>query len=159
MSDFIRIICNSTEPLPSSEIADFIIEGVYFDETPRFDPPQEATDASPTDWQTLAVFYQAEKRPVIFHKSVNDRLMLTEVKEIVEEELAGEQTEAAQTLSLRLSRGYQTLAIEINPTSLTEEAWEMLDSIEAYIATKYEGIIYVPDDGFFNASLQKISLT
>lgn len=159
MSDFIRIICNSTEPIFSSEITDFILEGVYFDDTPRFDPPQEADDAPLTGWQTLAVYYQTGKRPILFHKNVNDRLMQTEIKEIVEEELADKQAEAAETLRRRLLRGYQTLAIEINPTSLTEEAWEMLDSIEAYFAKKYEGIVYVPDDGFFDASLEKIVVT
>lgn len=159
MSDFIRIICDSTEPVSSSEITGFIVEGIYFDETPRFDPPQEAANASPAGWQTLAVYYQAEKRPVLFHKSVNDQLMREEINEIVEEELADKHATAAETLRRRLSRCYQTLAIEINPTSLTEEAWEMLDSIEAYLAKKYQGVIYVPDDGFFDESLQRINLT
>jgi len=159
MSDFIRVICNSTQQLLSSEIADFILEGVYFDETPRFEPLPESADGRVPDWQTLTIHYQAGKRPIIFHKSVNDRLMRTEVDEIVEEDLAGKQMAAAETLRRRLSRCYQTIAIEINPNSLTEEAWEMLDSIEAYLAQKYQGVIYVPDDGFFDASLQRISLS
>ncbi len=159
MSDFIRVICNSIQRLSSSEIAEFILEGVYFDEAPRFDPPPGTASDTAPDWQTLAVYHQAGKRPIIFHKSVNDRLMRMEVDEIIEEDLAGKQTAAAETLRRRLSRCYQTVAIEINPTGLTEEAWEMLDSIEAYLARKYQGIIYVPDDGFFDASLQKINLT
>ena len=159
MSDFIRIICNSTESIFSAEVANFILEGVYFDDTPRFDPPQESGSASAVNWQTLAVYYQEGRRPLLFHKSTNDQLMLKEVKEIIEEELADKQGEAAASLRRRLLISYQTIAIEINPTTTTEEAWEMLDNIEAYLAGKYDGIIYVPDDGFFNASLQKIALS
>lgn len=159
MSDYIRILCNSTEMLSSSEIIGFILEGAYFDDSPAFDPPQEAAEPTLADWRTLAVSYQAGKRPIIFHRSVNDQLMRTEVEEIIEEELADKQTEAAETLRRRLSRCHQTLAIEINPTSLTEEAWEMLDSIEAYLAEKYQGVVYVPDDGFFDEALQGINVT
>ena len=146
MSDYIRIFCRSSRPVALTDITQFIEDGVYFDLTPRFDPPPGGDNEA--EWQRLTVFYHPEKRPIVFYKSVNNALMRDEIAEIS----AGLPEDARQ----RLDKSWQTVAIEIDGSSLTEEAWEMLDSLEAYLAQRYDGIISVDDEGFYDASLQKI---
>jgi hypothetical protein len=46
--------------------------------------------------------------------------------------------------------------IEIDYSGLTDAAWEMLDCLEAYLAKKLSGIVYAPEDGFYDENLQPI---
>jgi len=146
MSNYIRVFCRSGRPILLSEVTSFIEDGVYFEDV-RFDPlPGEAEE----DWQRLTIFYQPEKRPIVLHKNVNDALVRKEIAEISAETPAGE-------IGRRLQGTAQMVAIEIGSLStLTDEAWEMLDSLEAYLAQTYDGIIFVGGEGFYDAALQKL---
>jgi hypothetical protein len=41
MSYFLYIFCRSQSPIKRQEITEFIEEGVYFDEDPRYEPPAQ----------------------------------------------------------------------------------------------------------------------
>lgn len=160
MSDFIHILCGSGEVMSASEIANFIDDGVYFDVAPRFDPPPEAPEHEARDWRTLAVYYKEGKRPIIFHKSVDVPEVREQVNEIIKKELADKQMAAADALRRHLLCCRQMITIEASAlVSPTEEAWAMMDNIEAHLAHKYRGILYVPDEDFLDETLQAISLS
>ncbi len=144
MSDFVRVLCRSPGVIMRSQITEFITEGVYFD-APRFEAIPSIIEH---DWRTLTIFYQPEKRPIVLHKSVGDTLMHAEIAEM--------SREMSEGLRRRLQETVQTIAIEINSSSLTEEAWQMLDSLEASLARSYDGVIFVDGEGFYDAALQKI---
>ena len=146
MSDYIRVFCRSSRLIALTEITEFIKDGVYFEEEPRFDPPLSDVEG---DWQRLTVFYQPEKRPIVLHKNAGDPLMHEEIAEIS----AG----SAEGLHRRLQETAQTITIEIHLSALTEEAWEMLDSLEAYLARTYDGIVSVDGEGFYDAALHWIT--
>lgn len=159
MSEFIHILCRSSEAISASEIADLINDGAYFDKAPRFDPLPGTAEYEAHDWRTLAVCYQERKRPVIFHKSMDAPEVREQVREIIEEELADKQS-AADALRRRLQCCCQTVAIEASMlASPTEEAWEMVDNVAAYLAQKYRGIVFVHGEGFFDWTRQAISLS
>ncbi len=144
MSDYIHVLCRSRRPIALSEITDFILEGVYFD-TPQFEAmPGDVK----SDWQTLTVVYEAGKRPIVLHKSVGDALMHAEI--------AAMSANLPEGLRRRIAATFQVIAIEINSPMLTEEAWEMLDNLEVYLAREYDGVIFVEGEGFYDAALQKI---
>jgi predicted RNA binding protein YcfA (HicA-like mRNA interferase family) len=56
----------------------------------------------------------------------------------------------------KLATSKQIIAIEIDYFELTDAAWEMLDCLEAYLAKKLFGIVYAPEDGFYDEPLQPL---
>jgi hypothetical protein len=151
MSDFIRIFCQSNTPVTRRQIATFIIDGVFFDDDPRFEPPLASVELDNPNWEWLDMYYQAEKRPIQFYLNVADSLAREEIEEVQE---ALVKAGAPQDLIERIASSQQTIAIEIIMETLPEDAWDMLASIEAYLAQTLQGIIYASDDGLYDAELQ-----
>ncbi len=48
-------------------------------------------------------------------------------------------------------------AIETKFETLTDDAQELLHRIEAYLARTCDGIVQMPEDGFFDKSLHRIA--
>jgi hypothetical protein len=61
-----------------------------------------------------------------------------------------------QDLIQKLTATKQVIAIEIDYSGLTDAAWEMLDCLEAYLAKNLSGIVYAPEDSFYDENLQPI---
>ncbi|MCA1992914.1 MAG: hypothetical protein LDL41_12895 [Coleofasciculus sp. S288] len=156
MSYFLRIFCQNPQSVPSNEITDFIRDGWYFDEPPNFEvqPSTEAEDE--THWKCITIHYQPDKRPVRIELTLNDQLLQQEIEETIEAIRQSGQLNQQQNLVEKLAASKQIIAIENDYLGLTDAAWEMLDSLEAYLAQKLSGIIYAPDDGFYNEELQPI---
>src|SRR5436190_17453759 len=85
MSYYLRVFCRSNQAITRREIARFIIEGVFFDEEPAFEPSPESEAGLDEKWQRFDIHYQPEKRPVILYKNVADEMLWEEIKEILEE--------------------------------------------------------------------------
>jgi hypothetical protein len=150
MSYVIRIFCESLEPILRSDIIQFIEEGSYFDAC-RFEPVKDDDNT----WTRLAVHFAEGKRPILFHKNVMDSLVSSEIAELVES-LDGREGCAIDTILAVLRKTKQVIGIEVDRDNVTETAWEMLDSIEGHIARRCGGMVYAPDDGYFDARLQPI---
>lgn len=156
MSYFLRVFCQSDQPIDSSEIIDFIVDGCYFDEKPRFEVRKDAEGDSLTPWKSLTVHYLSGKRPIRIERNVNDFFLDSEVNETIEIlELSGK-SHLPPELANKLATSKQVIAIEIDPVGLTDDGWAMLDSLEAYLASRLFGIIYAPDDGFYDPKLQPL---
>jgi len=156
MSYFLRVFCQSPKPLPSREITDFIRDGWYFDEPPNFEVQPSAEAEDETCWKFITVHYQTNKRPVRIELNVNDEFLQQEIEEAIEVIRKLGQLNQQQNLVEKLAASKQAIAIEIDYLGLTDAAWEMLDCLEAYLAKKLSGIVYAPDDGFYNEQLQPI---
>ncbi|MGA9379968.1 MAG: hypothetical protein WBV73_14495 [Phormidium sp.] len=156
MSYFLRVFCQSNQTVSHSEIADFIRDGYYFDEPPPIEVQLRAEGANETDWKFINVDYQTGKRPVSIQRNVNDKVLQQEIDEIIEIISRYGQSELQQNLARKIAASQQVIAIEIVPQSLTDAAWGMLDCLEAHLAKTLSGIIYAPDDGFYDEKLQPI---
>lgn len=156
MSYFLRVFCQRPKPLPSREITDFIRDGWYFDEPPNFEVQPSAEAEDETCWKFITVHYQTNKRPVRIELNVNDEFLQQEIEEAIEVIRKLGQLNQQQNLVEKLAASKQVIAIEIDYLGLTDAAWEMLDCLEAYLAKKLSGIVYAPDDGFYDANLQPI---
>jgi hypothetical protein len=120
----------------------------------RYSQAQQAEDE--THWKFITVHYQASKRPVRIELNVNDQLLQQEIEETIEVIRKSGQLNQQQNLIEKLAASKQVIAIEIDYSGLTDTAWEMIDCLEAYLAKKLSGIVYAPDDGFYDEELQPI---
>lgn len=156
MSYFLRVFCQSLQLVPSNEITDFIRDGWYFDELPNFEVQPSAEAEDETHWTFITVHYQGDKRPIRIELNVNDQLLQQEIEEAIDIISQSGQLNQQQDLIQKLSTTKQVIAIEIDRSELTDPAWEMLDCLEAYLAKKLSGIVYAPEDGFYDENLQPI---
>lgn len=156
MSYFLRVFCQSDQPIDSSEIIDFIVEGCYFDETPRFEVCKDAERDSLTPWKSLTVHYQTGKRPITIERNFDDFFIDAEVNETIEIIELSSKSHLPPELANKLATSKQVIALEIDPVGLTDDGWAMLDCLEAYLASRLSGVIYAPDDGFYDRHLQPL---
>lgn len=156
MSYFLRVFCQNSQPLPSNEITDFIRDGWYFDESPNFEVQPSAEAQDETHWKSITVHYQTNKRPIRIELNLNEKLLQQEIDEAIDIISQSRQVNQQQNLMQKLATSKQIIAIEIDYSGLTDAAWEMLDCLESYLAQKLSGIVYAPDDGFYDENLQPI---
>ena len=156
MSYFLRVFCQSERLLPSQEISEFIQDGCFFDEMPLLKVHPDIANTSESDWQSIHVHYQNGKRPIILQRNVNDRLLQQEIQDVTENLNSSPGVSHNPNIIQHLRNTMQIIALEIDFNGLTDAGWEMLDCLEAYLASKLTGIIYAPDDGFYDEKLQPI---
>lgn len=156
MSYFLRVFCQSPQLVPSTEITDFIRDGWYFDEPPNFEVNPSAEAEDDAHWNFITVHYQTDKRPIRIELNLNEKLLQQEIEETIEVIRKLEQLNQQQNLVEKVAASKQIIAIEIDYLGLTDAAWEMLDCLEAYLAKKLSGIVYAPEDGFYDEELQPI---
>ncbi|MBD2014992.1 hypothetical protein H6F96_13560 [Microcoleus sp. FACHB-53] len=156
MNYSLRVFCQSPQLVPSNEITDFIRDGWYFDEPPKFEVQPSAEAQDETHWKFITVHYQEDKPPVRIALNLNDQLLASEIEETIEVIRKSGKLNQQQNLIEKLAASKQVIAIEIDYLGLTDAAWEMLDCLEAYLAKKLAGIVYAPEDGFYDEDLQPI---
>jgi hypothetical protein len=139
------------ENLTRREIAEAIEEATFFDDDPVFDPPLDSAEASDPEWDSFEIRYAAAKRPVVIFR----RGALKGIEEDIEEEFVKPPLDP--TLKSRLVEAKQVFSLDVSQDSLTEEAWEMCDFIEHFIANRCDGLVWAPGDGIFDAKLQPIA--
>jgi hypothetical protein len=154
MSYFIRIFCQSTQKVTRHEIQEFILGGIHFDKHPVFIPAFLDPDSMVEDWGQLDITYEPDKQPVQVYRNVGDSLLETEIRELNDLISAAVAPDSQQSLRDVINDARQVFAIEINRESLSEDAWAMLDSLEAYLAGNLMGLVYAPEDGFYGSGLE-----
>jgi hypothetical protein len=137
----------SDRSVGARELAVQIREAESFETAPRLVPAEESLG---DDWQRLEVHYQAGRPPVVIDSVPGERLA---------ERLAGLRQELAAArvspdLLARLDGTRQIFTIEVVKPSLTDEAWDMLDALEGWLAAALEGMLYAPHDGLYDSDLR-----
>jgi len=148
-----KVYCRRVVETTRQQIGEWIEEGIYFDHTPEFDPPLNSTEASAPEWDRFVIRYAAAKRPVVVVR--HGATAGIQEKEEIEEEFVSPPLDSV--LKNRIVEAKQVFILDVNPDSLTEEAWEMCDSIERFIASRCDGLIWAKDDGIFDANLQRVA--
>ena len=93
---------------------------------------------------------------MVVHCTGAGRLLEEEVGEI-REVAGGVEGEARERRAAALNGVRGIIAIEVDRVGLSEEGWEMVDTLEAFIARKWEGIVYAEGEGFYDAELKLIA--
>jgi hypothetical protein len=145
------VFCRSKKPMMTRrEIAEFINESGYFEE-PRFRPSPSSRPAAQRKWNCLDVYYEKGKQHLELYLDVDNGMVEGQVEETIEEYLAPRKRSAiVKDLRGRLRATYQTVTVRVGfgGDEPTEDAWEMLTTLEDHIAQTYEGITYAPS-GFY----------
>lgn len=150
MSYFITIFCRAATPLTTAEVIQFVTEGVYFVPASTFEYPR---DNEHLTW--LTIHYQPRKRPVQIQRDVDPIFVHQQIEEVITFDLPPANAEVNNIVA-HLHATQQTIGIELDPVGILEDAWLMLDGLKAFLAGNLDGIIYAPDDGFFDAQLQRL---
>jgi hypothetical protein len=148
MAYFLKVFCRASSRVPLSEVRDFVRDGVYFDPPP--DLISKAVEGADGESWQLEILYDASKRPIVVSNDTSDRLLAIEKEEVLD-------LENADAVRQRIIEAQQILAIEINRDSLSEDAWVLCDCLQSFIASKFDGLIYAPDDGFYNDKLERLA--
>ena len=154
MSYYLRVFCSSASSVSRRDFVEFITEGVYFD-SPRFEPPANSPTLDDVMWKQFAVWYEPEKRPLLFYRHGDDEVLREEAREAADA-MKEPSTASKKVVVGKLATCKQLFVIEVNPGGITEECWAMVDCLEAFLARRPDGIIYAPDEGFYNADLKLI---
>lgn len=156
MSLFIHIFCQADNPLRAREIAEFIEEGSYFDNPPKISLEPVSAKENDAGWTEMKIEYKARKRPVILHRETRSDEFMEEVEEAVEAlESAGLAKKHNELIS-RMKGTKQLIVFEVDSKGATEDCWEMIDNMEAWIARERNGLIYVSGEGFYNEELETL---
>jgi len=149
------VLLRSDEFPLAREIVEFVEEGVYFEEDPEFMPSLDELGDVPLE--QLAIVFDADRPPVIITRCNAAELeqTLREVKTLLET-MPDEPNERINTALETLPGSRHLVRFSVDAETLTEEAWAMLDSLEAHLARTYRGLIYAQGDGVFDADLQPI---
>src|ERR1700682_3154213 len=105
------------EEIARQQIEEAVEDGVFFTETPRFEPPLGSAEARSPRWETLVIRYSDAKRPVV----VVRRGPSVDIDETIEEDFVSPPLDSA--LQRRLVEARQVFIFDVNPESLTDEAW------------------------------------
>ena len=155
MTTYLRVFGQAHRRISRTEIAGFVFDGVYFDEPPTIEVADAAGERGGDEWTVLHIRYDAARRPIVLHMTTGGVLLGDEVTEAIEALNAMGIPKAAD-LVLRLSGTSIIYAFEVDERNLTEDAWNMVDALEAYLARQCEGIVYAPHDGIFDADLNRL---
>lgn len=147
MSEFHNIFCASDAAITRLELAEYAVDGWYGDGEPAFSPdPSDDSDAS---WDEMQMRLPGILRPIVFLHDL-DRATITElVDEAISERRMPEEVAA------RLRTTQQVIGLDLAPDTLDDDAWELLDQIQAYVATRLDGIL-VTGDGVYDNNLQHL---
>ena len=150
----IEILCRSDAKLSQKNLAEFIIEGVYFAEAPTFSQDILTYGEDSNDFRILEVHYKTGKKPVLIERYAADTNLFAEIVE--EKKLIFESAKtASRNITDEIKNAAQVLCISFDEESVDDEVWLMLDCVEAFICRTLDGLIFT-DDGVFDQSLQQI---
>lgn len=157
MSYYVRIFCTSADSIRYQEIAEFIVDGAYFEQAPSFQPSLMILEGQEQDWRSLELILQQARPAVRFEVNAGNDLHREEIEEFIELVTEKDGANRAEEIILHLLGCKQVIAAELDTNQASDEVWEMLDNLSAYIARKCVGIIYIDEQGFFDQDLQSIS--
>lgn len=152
MSFFIRILCTAATAPRVDAIREFVEDGVFFENDPQF-----SSSGTGDAWEKLEIRYAAQRRPITVWNTSPGQLLDDELREIGARARELPPEPRARVLE-HVGRTRHVIAFEIDRDRLTDDAWEMMDCLEAHLASTLGGIIYVDNEGFYDASLNGFGL-
>ena len=152
MARAIYIFCQDDKTINFKDIAEFIKDGWHFDECPEFNIGEE---------DFIEIKYDPNLRPISI-ELFDDSQMVEEIKQescefyidrikstsLIEQELKN-------TIANKIKLTTNIYKIEFSWANLSEDCWNMMVSVETFLANKKKGII-LADEGIYDENLQLI---
>ncbi len=151
MSYTLRIFCKKDNCVSSTELIEFVKNGYFFSEQPNF----KVDKKNDFDYR-LTIIYDKEKVPVIIKGATNNEEGMKDLSEIKFVLNISKKSKKKVDISERMESVKFIFSIEIIQEQISDDCWEMLDSTEAMLMRKCDGILFSPENEFFDASLKRI---
>ena len=130
-----------------ADVAELIRDGIFFGQPLTFEPPDAPERVGQADWENLSISYDRERRPIIVWRHSRGALLASDIAEAIEV-LSSADAPGVSDLVERLQNSSVVYAFEVSEDSLSDDAWTMLDALEAHLARTCDGIVYAPAMGF-----------
>jgi hypothetical protein len=151
----IQVFCEQPQKVSLHELNEFILEGAYF-EDPKIDVLTDKSGVERNNLNALKLNYEDSKPPIIVYNISEPEGIAGEIKELLFVLDLSRKTPTQQSITEKLLKTSQAFVFDFDKESITDDCWEMLDSIESFLANKCNGIVYAPDDGFFSKDLEHL---
>lgn len=158
MSYVIRVFLRSGGPVTRRDIEDFIRDGVYSLEF-SFQPAADSPETDLSEWNELLVSYDRARRPIRISRTSRAAEVAGEVSDAHAALEQAPDSSAGEALSRDLAQTQQLLAFHVERDDLSDEAWFMLDALEAFMAREHGGVIWAEGDAFYDAKLRPLVKT
>jgi hypothetical protein len=153
MSKSVLIFCKNSGNFTSEEVIEFIKDGCYFEEDPKFSCPDE---------NQIIIQYDLNFRPIIIESVLNSET-IEEMKHETCENILSQILQASSackeelknTIVSELIMSKAIFLIDFSDGELSEDCWDMMASVESFIAKKNNGLI-IAEEGVYNSNLEKI---
>jgi hypothetical protein len=155
MSYKIQVFCEQPQELSLHELNKFILEGAYFDD-PGIDILTDKNVIDQINSNALKINYENSKPPIIIYNVSEPEGIAGETKELLFVLDLSRKTPTQQSIAEKLLKTSQAFIFDFDKESISDDCWEMLDSIESFLANKCDGIVYAPGDGFFSKDLEHL---
>jgi hypothetical protein len=152
MSYFTYIFCSSAEPVGREEIAEFVNDGVYFEEDPIYDPTPPIGKLG-----RLSIQYETGRPSIAVERLQGDESRAAIDEALDATDRARVPAGHAEELRDRIRHTHDVIRFEIDRDTLTEDAWTMLDALEAHLMKQRAGLLYAYEDGFYDQELQPVA--
>jgi hypothetical protein len=157
VSYYLRIICRSDDSISSREILQFILDGMYLEGNDAVCPSIEAVKSAGDAWTDFGISSGNPRPKIAFTRNVAaDMSFRSEISEIREAVLETAVNARTTEVLACLDGAKQLIALDVVIEAITDDDWEMIDSLESHVAKNYDGIIYADGEGFYNSSLTLI---
>ena len=151
MSYTLRIFCKKNNCVSPMELIEFIKDGYFFNEQPDF----KVESKNDFDYR-LTIIYDKEKTPVIITGAINNKEGMEDISEIKFVLNISKKSKMKEDISEMIESVKFMYSIEIVQEQISEDCWEMLDSTEAMLMRKCDGILFSPENEFFDVTLKRI---
>jgi len=134
-------------PIARKDIAEFVRDGSYFDEPVAYEPSIQG------ELGELAIKYAPHRSIRLQHLDRENN------EEIIEEALesldsASIPAERREQLRKCLTETKAMVEIQVDRTTMDQNAWAMLDALEADLMRSNNGLLYVYDEGIYGPDLK-----
>lgn len=152
----IEILCRLGGKINRTEIIEFIENGVYFNDKLSFIPLFSSQEINDDMWSILEIHYQKDKKPIVIERYTKNIKNFAEivsekylaVKEINDEDLF--------EIENNIQKSEQVFFLSFDALSIDEDCWAMLDSLESYLAKRFNGLIF-SSEGLYDQNLVQIA--
>ncbi|PJZ56488.1 hypothetical protein [Leptospira barantonii] len=144
MSVSIFLFCKKNPRVEPKDIEEFLEEGSYWEPDPKY-----KRNPSSSGSFDLEIHYKPKKKPFIVSFYPDKHEIFTETKREILEVLDGEPVSAPVKKVLdQVLKSVQMFVVEVDPVSIKEEDWRVVDSLEAHLAKKSDALIYSSGEFF-----------
>lgn len=155
MSYSVYIFCKSDRPVALPDIAEFVSDGVYFAESPKYSPDPIGTLGE------LTIRYDRSRAPLTLACIPKDDADQARGEALDATYQARVSERGKEDLRKHIESAAQVISFQFDRHDLTKDAWSMLDCLENELMKSRQGILYAYGDGFYDegpklvASLKK----